>query len=376
MIRKLIIVTLILCSVSAYAEVKLSPILATALHKAQEKIKNKDFKGAVDTLTEFRKKHTDDAGLYYLLLGNALYSMGDADAAFKTFTSGHAKYQDDKDLCRNAAVTAYELGKFSDAGELFYTLYRLTNTPEELYRSAASWYMKGSMDVSEKRMDELFSREKKRKPEWLKLAVAVKIENGKPRPALALTVSYLRENPYDGDMWELRSQLHLSLEQYTMAASALETAHIIKAPDEKDLKNLADLYGYIGASVRAAKTLAKVSSTDEELLKLSEYYIYAGEYKKGVETMDMLINKSPDRALHTLKGKYLYMAGEYEQALTALEKADENDGEAQMLRAVCGWQMNDLETVKDAYQKASKIRTYSKTANSGLLIVEEIIKNR
>jgi Flp pilus assembly protein TadD len=376
MIRKLIIVTLILCSVSAYAEVKLSPILATALHKAQEKIKNKDFKGAVDTLTEFRKKHTDDAGLYYLLLGNALYGMGDAEPAFKTFTGGHAKYPEDKDLCRNAAVTAYELGKFSDAGELFYKLYGLTNTPEELYRSAASWYMNGSMDASEKRMDELLGREKKRKPEWVKLAVAVKVENGKPGPALALTVSYLRDNPYDGDMWELRSQLHISLEQYTLAASALETAHSLKAPDEKDLKNLADLYGYIGASVRAAKTLAKVSSTDEELLKLSEYYIYAGEYEKGVETIDMLINKSSDRALHTVKGKYLYMAGEYEQALSTLKNADENDGEAQMLRAVCGWQVNDLETVKDAYLKASKIRSYSKTANSGLVIVEEMIKNR
>jgi hypothetical protein len=70
------------------------------------------------------------------------------------------------------------------------------------------------------------------------------------------------------------------------------------------------------------------------------------------------------------------MAGEYEQALSTLKNADENDGEAQMLRAVCGWQVNDLETVKDAYLKASKIRSYSKTANSGLVIVEEMIKNR
>ena len=364
------------CCLSASAEVKLSPILAATLHKAQEKIKEKDYKDAVDMLTEFRKKHSDDAGLYYLLLGNAQYSMNHAEDALKTFSIGHGKYPEDKDLCRNAAVTAYEKSKFADAGELFYKLYRLTGMDEDLYRSAASWYMDGSMAKAERPFDELLKDPAKRKSEWIKLAVAVKVENGKMKEALRLTSSYLKGHPHDEEMWELKSQLHLSLDQYTQAATALEIVHSLKQPDEKNLKNLADLYGYIGASVRAAKTLAKVSRTDEELMTLSEYYIHAGEYEKGIAVIDSLIEKSSDKGLYAVKGKYLYLAGEYDRALSALENADDKDGEAQMIRAVCGWQVNDLEAVKDAYTKASKIRSYSKTASSGLMIVEDIFNNK
>jgi len=375
--KQIIIILMMLIFASANAEEKLAPELAKAVYKAQEKMKTKDYKGAVSILQDFRKENTaDDAGVYYLALGNAYYSSGEKQKAFDIFSVGHKKYPAEKDICSNAAITAYELEKYPDAGELFYSLYKITKKPEHLYRAGVAMYLGHKMREAEKLSDELLSKSGQQKIEWLKLAISIKMESSKWRSALNIIAGYLQKAPADAQMWRIKAQVYLNMERFAEAASSLETAYSLKAPDEKELKNLADIYRYTGANVRAAKTLAKVSRSEEELIRLSEYYGYAGMYAEAVDVIDRLMKRSQNAKLIRLKGKYLYLAGEYKKASEVLKNAASGDGEAHMLMAVCAWQTGELKVVKKAYEKASRLKAYRRTSIQGLRVVEQLIADQ
>lgn len=369
--RLAVIAIMMFFALGLYAD-DLPPELAKALYEAQQMIKEEKYIQAVQRLTEFRKTSEDDSSLYYLLMGNALYSSGDRKKALQIFIEGHRKYPSDNDLCSNASITAYGLEDYKTAGGLFRSLYSLSGEPEHLFRSSAAFFLGNDTREAERQIDRLLGAHRQAKTEWLKLAVSIKMDLENWRGASGIITEYLKKNPDDEQMWRVKAQIHLNTEQFAEAASALETAYSIKPPKDQQLKNLADIYSYAGASVRAASTLEKISRTEKELSNLAEHYAVSGQFDRAVETADRLLKDTGNKKYITLKGKYLYLAGEYKEASEVLSRAEKKDGEALMLLAMSAWNINDLNTVKEAYSYASRLPKYRRTAVQGLAVVENL----
>lgn len=356
-----------------FAKEEMPKALAKALYKSQEMIKKKEYHKAIKSLRDFRKENKkDDSVIYYMMLGNAYHMTGQKRDALNVFVDGHRKYPKDIDLCKNSAILSYKLEDYSLAGKLFGDLYNLSGDGEHLYRSAVAHYLRRDIPSADSVMNRLTKVIRKPEREWMILAVNLKMELKKWRGAESIIEKYLDMFPRDEQFWKLYAQVNLQMEKFKDAASALETAHSIKKPKRESIKNLSEIYSYAGAAVRAAETLAKISKTDKELIHLAEHYVLAGRYDSAVRIIDSLISKEAKPSLYNLKGRYLYSAGKYKEALTVLEKAGDKDGEALMLIAMCAWQLNDIPTVKTAYKKASAIKKYQKVSINGLKVIESL----
>ncbi|ADD68373.1 Tetratricopeptide repeat protein [Denitrovibrio acetiphilus DSM 12809] len=372
--KYIIVFFMMFWSVYALAEEKLPVKLAKVLYEAQQMMRADKYAEAILKLEDYRLANSEDAGLYYLVLGNAYYKDGRVRDAYTAFSAGLSRYSENEDLCRNSAVAAYELKNYSAAHEYFYRLYRMTVNPEHLFRAAVSLYLIEDMQGADRLLEELMTKNKEPETEWVKLAVTVKMEMKRWRSASVLLRDYLEKFPQDAKMWRVTAQVYLNMEQFSNAASAIETAYSIESPKRGDIMNLADIYSYAGAPVRAAETLAKISRTEEELIHLAEHYAIGGDYLNAVRITDGLIESGKNRdKYYKLKGKYLYQAGEYSRALETLKNSEQRDGDSLMLLAVCAWHVNDLNTVKTAYEKALTIPAFRKTAQSGLNAVNSLM---
>jgi tetratricopeptide (TPR) repeat protein len=190
---------------------------------------------------------------------------------------------------------------------------------------------------------------------------------------------YLAIKPMKADYWRLLAQLRLNEDDYGGGAGALDIAYHIDSPKRKGWEDLSDLYTYLNAPIRSARSLErayKKEKTEKGYLKIVDSYFRALRHDKAISYIDELIKEKPTASLLLEKGKRLYDAGRFNDAITAFEecvKLESKQGEAYLIMGFAAWDLKEWDRAKTAFSYAGKTRKYRYQAEDAIAILDDLM---
>lgn len=228
--------------------------------------------------------------------------------------------------------------------------------------------------------------EKMEKPQeqWLKLALGIQYELKKYREA-AETLEILVANwPDTKDYWRQLSGIYIELAEDQKALATMAMAHekgMLESSDE--FLNLARLYmlneiPYPGASVlETALEQEKVERNQSNYELLSQAWVQAREYEKGISALKKAAAFSEDGALY-IRAAQLEMSlanwdGAKAAAREAIEKGgldSEETGKAWLMLGTAAAEDEDFDTAIEAFNKARGYPETRQTASQWLAFVQ------
>jgi len=351
-----------------------------ALFEAQKAMKAGNYDGAVRVLGAYLKTDPKNSpALVYLLLGNAHYQAGDKHEARAAFQQGHRLAPGDASLCLNYAIAAYETGHYKEAGLMFEKTYALQKRPELLYQSGAAYVQAKQYARAKKVLGLLLRSAGKIQTAWLELSIHAFTEARDWTGAERILRRLLGQKPDAKDYWRLLAQVRLKKKDYRGAAAALEIACRVETPRPDELHELANLYFYLNAPLLGAGVLERAygrkppSGVCDTLFTA---YAQAHRYDRAVAYLDLALNQAPTAGRWLKKGRLLYEAGRYPEAIQALQnclRLDAGQGEAHLLAALAAWETRDWSGARQAFAAAVRFPAYRAQAQAGLKAMEELL---
>lgn len=361
---------------------KLSREAQKALYACQEALKTDDYTGARQFLLDYLATQPEDIPtVLYLMLGHTWYQQENIKEAKKAFKKGYEADPGDMNLLLNYALTSFELEKFLEAAPLFEKLYRQKEKKDSKYlnQAAAAYYQGENLDEAKRVLKELIELPEEPKPVWYELLVQICMEREEMKEAEMYVKRYLVIKPMNADYWRLLAQLRLDKEDYGGGAGALDIAYHIDSPKKKGWEDLSELYSYLNAPLRSARSLEQAYKKDKPekgYLKIVDYYARAQRYDRAISYIDELIKKGPTAFLLMEKGKRLYDAGRLNDAIKAFEECVELDpkqGEAHLLMGFAAWDLKKWNEAKRAFSYAGKIKKYRYQAEDAIAILDDLM---
>ncbi len=318
----------------------------------------------------------------YLMLGHIQYQQGDTKKALATFQKGHESIPQNENLLLNYGVLSYEFEKFREAGKLFEKLYNLKQKQDQklLFQSAAAYYQAGDLRKAKSLLIELVTNAKEVPENSYKLLINICMELDQKTDAEKWITAYLRTKPDQAIYWRLLAQIRLDRQQLIKAASALEIAYRLEPPKKNEWRDLGDLYLYLGAPLMAARSLrlANVKNMPEKgHLQIANAYARSMRYDAAIAYLDKVYGKNPGSRILFEKGRLLYEAGRYKDALEVLEQSrrkNPKEGEAYMLMGFIAWTLEDWEKARKAFADAAVFPKYKDQATDAKNIMNDLIE--
>lgn len=185
------------------------------------------------------------------------------------------------------------------------------------------------------------------------------VKNGNYDMAIAIINEAIRQDSMNSRLWDIKAALHFDDEDTATAIQAYEKAIYI-FPDPKYLMSLGSLYAETKNinAIKIADLLIekKVHAEKEALLIKGLYYSYAGDKIKAIRFFDTCLHLNYTYMFaYREKAIALYDLGQYENALTVLDKAltlQNNFDEGYYWRGRCLEKLNKKEEAIAQYQSA------------------------
>lgn len=368
-------VAVLLCLSAQTVAAKMPRAQQQALYEAQQAIQSKQYAKARKILTGYLDEHPKSQNsLLWYALGNAWYLSGNPGRAYAVYKKGFALNPRSLDLCLNLAKTAQDLGRYKSVAHYLQKAYGLKRPrdPDLLYQAGAAYYQAESLKNAKSVLDRLFRETRKHQRQWRKLYLQVCMDLGHWKRAEKMVENLLATHPTDREYWRLLADLRLRRDDHQGAASALEIAYQIEAPDKADWEALADIYFYLNAPVKAARTLKKAYGKDlsaRECERLARAYEQAGSLARAVKYLDGAIQKAPTGSRYLEKGKLLYRHGRWKQAVSPLQSAIKHGADpayARLLLGYCGLEVRDFDLAKAAFSALVGHGRYGEEAKMAL----------
>lgn len=355
-----------------------------ALYEAQEAIKVDDFAGGRQFLLDYVATEPEEVipAVLYSMLGHTWYAEENIEEARKVFKQGHEAFPDDEHLLRNYAITTYDAEMFAEAAPLFVKMYEEgeKKDPKYLNTAAVCWYQVEKFDEAKRLLKRLLALPGDPKPEWYKMIINICMELEQMDEAEGYIRQFLAQVPLSANYWQLLAQLRLNKEDYKGGAGALEISYHIKAPRRpKGWEDLADLFAYLNAPLRTAKSLEKAYKKEapdrQQGLQLVDAYARALRVDKAISRLDKIIAEKPTAQLYFEKGKLLYDALRVKDTIVALNEAtklDPDNGEAYVLKGFAAWDLMDWKGARKAFDAALRMKKHRLQAEDALAVLDDL----
>jgi tetratricopeptide (TPR) repeat protein len=356
-----------------------------ALYLAQQAINDKKYDEAVRELNKYLDTAPEKAPLVvYMMLGHCWYQQGNRVEARKAFGKGHDAYPKDRDVLLNYAVLSYETEQFSEAGKLFEKLYRIKEQKERkiLFQAAVAYYQGQDLKKAKGALAELLESGDEPDPKWFDMIISICVELKEWQEVERRIVDFLRLIPAQAKYWRLLAQIKLDREDYKAAAGDLEIAYRIELPSDKEWLDLADLYLYLNAPLMAIRCMEegyKGSIPPEGYRKIADAYARTQRFDFAVKYLDEAFKKDPTARLLFEKGRLLYDAMRYKEAIEVLKECvrmDPKSGEAFMVMGFAAWNLKEWEEARSAFSNASQVPKYREQALQGVAVMDDLIGAR
>jgi len=317
------------------------------------------------------------------MLANTWIAEDNLEEARKVFKEGWDRFPEDQSMMLNYAITTYNTGHFAEAAPLFEKIYASQAEKDSRYlqQAAAAYYQIDKLQEAKRVLKQMFALPEKPKPDWYQMIIQICMGLDQMDEAQSYVLRYLKEDPLKADYWILYAQMRLDKEDYKGGASALEISYNVKNPEKLSRwTDLAELYNYLNAPLKAAKSLEKIlarnpANKDEITQKIVEIYKRAQRFDKALSYLDSMIAEKPSAKLYFEKGRLFYDNRKMEDAITALDEAikiDPKMGQAIILKGFAAWYLKDWNRARRAFNAASDIKSVRSQAEDAIAVLEDL----
>jgi tetratricopeptide (TPR) repeat protein len=365
---------------------RLSPATRHALVKAQEALNQEQYPKAREVLQSYLKDHAREAPAdVYWLLGNTFFLEDRLGRACQVYRRGMERFPDNPSLLQNYAIASYLNQDFQEAGDYFRKAYE--KAPEEpdiklLYKAASAYYNAENFRQARQTLERLMAAAEAVQPEWRKLLVYTHVSLEAWDRAERALYPLLAEEPANADFWKLLAKLHLNRDNHKDAASALHIAYEIHPPEPSAWDNLADIYFYLNAPLKASTCITRAYGENlnvEQCEKLARAYAQALRYDQAVRCIDRAIEQEPTAERYQTRARFYYKNRQFQEALASFEKAVEKepkDAWSRLMMGFCAMEMDRWELAHKAFSAAAKSKQYGSWAQSALALVDDVMDAR
>lgn len=374
-------------SVSAPAEEKsvanLPKEAIKALYLAQQALQDNKHADAIKALTEYMAQAKEPIPLAaYQMLGHAYYQTKDLEKARKTFEEAHRAFPANAEMLQNLTVLTYETGRPKEAAGLFEKLYRLKGASDKkiLYQAAGLYFQAEERAEAKRVLGELLVSGGEADPKWYDDMIALCVELKQWGEAEKWATVYLEQKPEKSEYWRLLAQMRLDRQEYKPAAAALEIAYRLENPKQNEWLELSELYLYLNAPLMAIRCMKAAYGKEipvDKLLKIARTYARTWRFEEAVKTVEEAYRKNPEIAVLLEKGRLLYDARHYAEAIPALQECvtrDPGQGEAWVLMGFSAWNLKKWEEARKAFVSASSLPKYRDQANDAVSVLDDMME--
>ncbi len=358
------------------------------LHQARQALKNEEFdksRGIVMSYLQEDPKNVSPQ--VFLFLGNIWHQKDNPASARKAYKKGIQRDSSNVSLHLNYAISCYQTQKYRESGkhfELAYDLQKKSKKKAEgklLYKSASAYYQGQKYTAGKEVLNKLLSESDQVSQDWLTLLVQTHINLKEWNKAETIANRLIDKDPLNKKYWRILSKCNFQQKDYSDAASNLEIAYYIEAPeDPSQWKQLADMYLYLNVPMKAVQFYKKgqgKSVSAKEYEKLADIYSQALRYDKAIKYMDKALEKEANAARYLKKGNYYYEQRNFVRAIDCFQKSaqlDSSKGKVHLLTGFAACEIDRWELAKKSFQKASGFDQYRSWAKGGLAFVRDILE--
>jgi tetratricopeptide (TPR) repeat protein len=354
-----------------------------ALYLAQQALKEENYDETIKTLTEYMAVATEAIPLpAYQMLGHAYYQKKDTENTRKTFETAHKAFPDNTEMLQNYTILTYETGRLIEAAQLFEKLYRQKGKTDKkiLHQAAGIYFQAENLTEAKRVLTELLTSGGELDLKWYDDMIALCVEQQQWKDAEKWAKEFLERQPEKAEYWRLLAQMRLDRDEYKSAASALEIAYRLNPPRPSEWLELSDLYLYLNAPLMAIRCMEVGYGNDlddNEQLKIARVYARTRRFHEALKAVDEAFQKYPKASVLLEKGRLLYDARRYNDAIAALEacvKMDSKQGEAWFLMGFAAWNLKDWEKARSSFVSASALPKYHAQANDAVTVLDDLME--
>jgi len=280
--------------------------------------------------------------------------------------------------------TAYQLERFSQAGDAFAKAYDLTPAPppEILFYAGVTRLMAGESNKARADLERLLLEEgEDTQKEWYQAYLATVQDAGPTATTPGLVDRLLLDFKDDGSAWQLAAQDALGREEYEQAAIYLTISDYVKPLSYSELIQLGDIYAVINVPLKAAHYFEQAIALEEkepaatDFERLASAYLAAHKVPEARLAIDRGLAVSETLQLWSLLGDLDYLDKNYAEALADFQKGhsiSETFGRGWLMMGYCALEMGNKDL---ACQYLEKAQLFPDQASSAGTLLRRLKKN-
>ncbi len=357
-----------------------------AMVEAQKFFENEDFTSARKPLLDYLATNPEVVNdQVYLMLGFCWYSDGNIKEALKVFKKGHEEYPDNFDLLSYYSATLYESEDFAKAAPLMEELYEKDPKKQERFLEAAwgAYYQIEKYEDTIRVLKRLIKETKEVKQNWYTMIFQIYYND---MQNVDKAEKFLHEAidlyPMEPKYWNFLSLIRQEREDYYGMAGAFEIHSYVKPPEkESEWNQLISMQHNLGLTLKEAKNLRKSINDDinkeDEQIKIADLYARALKIDKAVSYIDDILKKKPSSNLMLKKAEILSNARRNEELIAVCDELiavnkDAGDGKVYYLKGNAAWDLEDWDTMEQAFKRAQSYKEYKAYAKYALGFINSL----
>ncbi|MCP4291187.1 MAG: tetratricopeptide repeat protein [bacterium] len=260
---------------------------------------------------------------------------------------------------------AYELGKYSQAGQAFARGYQyMPNAqPEILYYSSVAWLLADKPEQAIEGFEVLLKNHRETATvDWYQAMVAAASETERPDDAKPWLENCLSDNASDPDAWYLAYQFAASSMDYERASVCLTVVGFLRPLERDEFLQLGDLFANCGVPLQAARNYEKAVkypksvAPADDLIRLASAWMAAHKNEKARKVLHSAVARNETAKLWALLGDLNYSEENYKDARGAFERCVELDpqyGRGWLMSGYCSMEMDEPAMARQHLEKAA-----------------------
>jgi tetratricopeptide (TPR) repeat protein len=225
--------------------------------------------------------------------------------------------------------------------------------------------------------------------DWYEAVLAMHYERESWRACIPLLENMLRLFPERQAYWSQLAGVHLALEDYTAATTALELAYRDGAlKGEQELIQLARLYLHTGMPHKAARLLelqlelGRITDTSANQKLLAQSWSASGERDQAILALEQAIGTSAAPRIRLQLAQWYIEAERWEAAEILLAivvektEADRFHAQGWLLLGIARYEQKKIPAAQNAFDHASQLPTTREAASQWLEFLNTLPKSR
>ena len=205
--------------------------------------------------------------------------------------------------------------------------------PGQLFYVAYANFMTGNLPRARTLIERAITEGQKPNDQWERIYYQILSEQGEHEQALDVLMGMLNRTPANDAHWRLLVNHYMQREESREALAALVIANLQNPmTQERDLKRLVSMYGYVEIPEKAARLLEsyitdeRVTRDVDTLRQLGDLWLMARERAKAKDVLEEAAAVAPDGRTFQLLGGIFFEDEQWEDAYAAFLEALDQGG--------------------------------------------------